>query len=283
MVSQGEIASTYDALKKKYPSVHWLELTDDRPSKKYGSSVRPWALASVYKKYPELTWKHVFYFDADIIFRELPDFSKMLDGKCHLSDTISYIGYDYIKQFGENYVDAMCSVVHIDKEGVIENRGNSGGAQYFFATGVLSEAYWQKVYDDCEQMYSMLDAMVQKDKAEYEITRNPETEAKSLYAIQHWCADMWCVLWNLWLMGAVTTVDEKLSFSWATTPLSEWEKHSIYHNAGVTAEMKDELFYKSGFKTLPDSLDTSKYRTDVCSAKYVVYVERVINYKATYG
>lgn len=45
---------------------------------------------------------------------------------------------------------------------------------------------------------------------------------------------MWTVLWGIWRLGKETKIDSKLDFTWATSPKSEWERNSIFHNAGVT-------------------------------------------------
>jgi hypothetical protein len=276
MIKQDNLSKKYDDLKVRWPGVHWIEVEDDRPAKKYISSVRPYALAKLFDVCPELTGKNVFYFDSDIIFRDIPDFASMVsDGFCHLSDTVGYIGYKYLIKFGEDYVNAMCSMVGIDRQVVQDNEANSGGAQYLFAKGVLSAAYWRKVYRDCENMYPKLDVMIGEEKSRYNATRKPDD--KDLYTLQHWCTDMWCVLWNLWLMGAKTVCDRRLSFSWATSSIDEYDKHAIYHDAGVTANRKGEMFFKGGFSELPAKLDTSGYRQDMCSIKYVEYVKRLID------
>jgi hypothetical protein len=273
MVNQGADCRTFDALRQKYPPVRWIELDDERPARQYVSSVRPWALSRIFTRFPEFAAKHVFYLDADVIFRSLPDFNAMRDGRCHLSDTVSYTGYEYIRQFGEHYPEAMAEIVGIPAATVAAGQSVSGGAQYFFAPGVLSPSFWDKVYQDCERMYPMLDAMVKKEQHDFSVTLQPGDSSQK-HVIQHWCSDMWCLLWNLWLAGAVTVIDGQLSFSWATSPLSEWERHNLYHNAGVTADRRHEMFYKSDFRTLPDTLDTSGYRSDVCSVRYVELIKK---------
>jgi hypothetical protein len=274
---QSEYPASYYALKKKWPNVHWFEIDDDRPTKHYVSSVRPYVLSKLFSLYPILNNKYVFYMDSDVIFNRLPDFRPMVeDGIAHLSDTVSYIGYDYLKQFGkdEEYVNTMCDIIRVRKDLVIENQANSGGAQYLFPKGSLSVAYWNKVYRDCEVLYPLLDRMIESDKSAYNATRPPE--AGDLYTLQHWCVDMWCVLWNLWLLGVKTVCDPVLAFAWATSPIQEFEQHNLYHDAGVTADKSHEMFYKGGFETLPDHIDASTYRTDLCSIKYLEYVQRVI-------
>jgi hypothetical protein len=263
-------------LRRKYPSVNWIVLKDERPMKGYIPSVRPWALSRVFEQHEDyFKGKYIFYFDSDMLFRELPDFAGMRDGDCHLSDTVSYLGYDYIRPFGEHYVDAMAGVIGISKELIIENQSRSGGAQHFFAPGVLSAACWMKVYLDSEKIYSTLCRLSDADRKAYEAIR--KTDGGEYRSIQVWTADMWSLLWNLWKMGVRTVVDDRLSFSWATNPIGEWEKHAIYHNAGVTENRKHELFYKGAFPELPQDLDISGYSRNYCGIKYAEYVERVIN------
>ena len=47
-----------------------------------------------------------------------------------MSDTISYIGYDYIKSKGDDILKTMLDIVGIDEDVVKNNQNNSGGAQY---------------------------------------------------------------------------------------------------------------------------------------------------------
>jgi MoaA/NifB/PqqE/SkfB family radical SAM enzyme len=64
---------------------------------------------------------------------------------------------------------------------------------------------------------------------------------------------MWALLWNAWLAGHETIVDERLDFGWVTGDISEVEKYPILHNAGVVADSthihsySKGLFYKGAF------------------------------------
>jgi hypothetical protein len=289
--------ANYRALKARYPRVHWFEIVDARETKHYIPSVRPWAIGELFKRHPELTYKAVMYTDSDVMFRALPDFGKMMsDGKTHVSDTISYIGYNYTSQFGERYVDAMAKVCGITSEMIREREAQSGGCQYFFAKGVLSEAYWKKVYRDTDAMYPMLSKMVSVDNKRFEHLKrkgvsgteafkayglravNQEDGGLTLYTIQHWCTDMWCVLYDLWKMGVETVCDAELDFLWSGTNLSEWEKKNIYHDAGIT--QTGDIFYKGAYETLPaEGIDMTGLRKDVCSVRYVELLNRVVGLK----
>jgi hypothetical protein len=66
---------------------------------------------------------------------------------------------------------------------------------------------------------------------------------------QSWCADMWAVLWNLWLRNQETKVVPELAFAWSTDPIVKLKSHTILHNAGVTSPMMDSvpMFYKGKY------------------------------------
>jgi hypothetical protein len=281
MVDQGKTDGAYSALKRRYPKVHWVEMKDERESKHYIPSIRPWGFARLFALLPPLRSRNIFYYDSDIIFRALPNFAGMDDGRVHVSDTVSYLGYEYIMKFGERYLDAMCEVVGIDKEEVRSRQAVSGSCQYFFPKGFLTRAWWEKVYRDCEAMYVKLDAMVKEERQcprESTLTRRDARGKSSVYTIQHWCTGMWCEMWNIWKSGIETVIDEELGFSWATSPIADWDKYKIYHDAGVTEALKGDYFHKGKYTHLPKALDKTGWRTDVCSVKYVEWVERAIRH-----
>jgi glycosyltransferase involved in cell wall biosynthesis len=96
--------------------------------------------------------------------------------------------------------------------------------------GIVSNV--EKVYYDSESLWRLVNAQIKRD--------NPP------HAIQIWCADMWAVLWNLWFFNKEVKVDDKLGFSWATSPIEDFDKYPIYHNAGVVHN-KQGLFFKADY------------------------------------
>ena len=66
---------------------------------------------------------------------------------------------------------------------------------------------------------------------------------------QSWCADMWAVLWNVWLRDQETKVVPELAFAWSTDPISKLESHTIFHNAGIVSETGNgyPAFYKGKY------------------------------------
>ena len=85
-----------ESLKLKDFGINVHHFTDFRRKKHYIPSIKPY-LISNWLKTNENYGKLFFLHDADIIFKELPNFESLLnDDICYLSDTVGYIGYDYI-------------------------------------------------------------------------------------------------------------------------------------------------------------------------------------------
>jgi hypothetical protein len=240
----GLTSPTEESLKLKELGINVHHYLDDRKDKKYIPSLRPMALSRWLKEYPKLG-KCYFYHDSDIIFRELPNFDKLLsDDIVYLSDTLSYISYDYIMTCCKRYetthpslqkghlIQLMADVIGISVDTIKQNNKNSGGAQYLIKN--TDYTFWEKVFDDCQLLYKNVFEFNQRHKI-------PSGE------IQMWTADMWAVLWNLWLTNHETKIVDDLSFSWATDAISIYEKHPILHMAGVTDDLKRSKFYKGEF------------------------------------
>jgi hypothetical protein len=239
---------------QKEPSKEALELceygynvhfySDERISKIYIPSIKPYLISRWLYEYPQYG-KIFFLHDADIIFRELPIFDKLVnDDVCYLSDTIGYIGYKYIMDCCERYekqhpnsdkgqlISEMADVIGVDVETIKINQENSGGGQYLIKN--TNCELWDKIYRDSTNMY---DKMLDYQK------RFPINPGQ----IQFWTAEMWSLLWNLWLYDIKTKVTEELDFSWATDTIDVYEKRPILHMAGVTDNLKTTKFYKGDY------------------------------------
>jgi hypothetical protein len=248
----------------KFNKVNFFFYLDDRHKPSYIPSVRPHILYKHWLKHPKLENETIFYHDCDIVFTKPVDFKDLLeDNKCYVSDTISYIGAKYIRSKGEKYFNLMTNIVNINKKYVIEQEENSGGAQYLLKN--IPIEFWKKVYYDSENLFRLINNEIKKDKI-----IDP-----SFHEIQIWCADMWAVLWNLWFWDKQVLVTDKLSFSWATSPIEDWDKYSIFHNAGVEATSCD-LFYKEKYrKTEPYNIELDSYSNKHCSYNYVKEILKV--------
>jgi hypothetical protein len=219
-------------------------IKDEREVKNYIPSIKPYLISKWLEKFPNMG-KIFFLHDSDIIWNHIPNFSDLMeDDNTYLSDTKSYIGYNYLKDCSKKYeksfdnclteqiIDEMCNVVGISKNVIIENQENSGGGQYIIKN--TDQEFWKKVYNDSNGLYNSLIRFQRKF---------PIKNGK----IQFWTAEMWSLLWNLWLSNKKTKISNLLDFSWATDNVEIYEKKPILHMAGVTEGMKNSKFFKGEF------------------------------------
>ena len=236
-----------ESLKLKDFGINVHHFSDFRRKKHYIPSIKPYLISSWLKTnsdYGNLFFLH----DADIIFKDLPNFDKLLnDDICYLSDTIGYIGYDYIidccgryeiqhpKSEKNQLINEMANVIGLDVEVIKENRKNAGGGQYLIKN--TDADLWDKIYRESTLLY---DQMLDYQK------RFPISPGE----IQFWTAEMWSLLWNLWLDGHKTEITKELDFSWATDSIEIYEKRPILHMAGITNDLKTTKFYKGDYINL---------------------------------
>jgi hypothetical protein len=258
-----------NALAMRYPHVRFFSyqktITENHG---YIPILRPDIIEQHYKRFPDLRGETIFYHDSDIIFKTLPDFDSMhSDLYWYLSDTVSYIGANYIKSKSNDLFIDLCSLTQTLPELVEKNQENSGGAQYLMK-GTTAQ-YWKKVKEDSLALYKY---MADRERLERE-TFNQD-QLKGYNPIQKWCADMWAVLWGAWSMGAQTLITQDLDFSWGTSHISDWEKCNIMHNAGVTSNNGGRLFYKGEFiGKSPFDSDLSTVDPTTASSKYVEAIQ----------
>jgi hypothetical protein len=211
--------------------------------------LRPYVLWRYFKDHPEMSAKAVFYCDSDILFTEKFDIQQFIDDEInYLSDANSYINAKYfdskvkdvlptkLEEYKTRDVLAeIASVVGISREIAEENNEHSGGAQYLLKN--VDAHFWSKVMNDC----ILIRTYLQKVNREFF-----ENESKGF---QSWCADMWAVLWNLWLRNQQTKVIPELAFAWAPDPITKLDTHTILHNAGITGPFMESTpyFYKGAY------------------------------------
>lgn len=254
-----ENVDAWNKLASHYNTVRFFFYRDTRQQPiHYISSVRPNILKQHFKANPELEKEVIFYHDCDVLFTRPPDWSKFVDGSIwYLSNTNSYINYDYIISKGHDVYNKMCEIVRIDPVIPKLMNSNSGGAQYIMKN--LNAKYWDKVERDSEILY-------------YNITQL-NNEKKQLdpnyHELQIWCADMWAVLWNGWMLGNETKVVPEMNFCWATDDIKRWENTTIFHNAGVTCSCGRQFYKGSYINQLPYSITQGSFKDSVCGYKYV--------------
>ena len=265
-------------LKKMGINVHFFP--DERKHKHYIPSIKPYLIYQWLEKNPELG-KLFFLHDADIIFRQLPNFkSIMYDDVCYLSDTIGYIGYNYLKDCCDRYekkhqnstkeqlLNEMANVIGIGVEIIKNNQESSGGGQYLLKN--TDYKVWEKIYFDCVPLYEQMKRYHKK----FPISPGE---------IQFWTAEMWSLLWNLWYFNYETKIVDELSFSWATDSIKTYEKHNILHMAGVTDDLKTKKFFKGEFininplDKLRENFDYFDYiEKESCTLKYIEIMKEIV-------
>jgi hypothetical protein len=298
---ENDSTKNWEKLQALYPQATFRAYNDEHNIKSllgvYIPVIRPYVLSRYFSEKPELSEKAVFYCDSDILFTRKPEIDDFLeDDICYLSDTVSYIGAQYLdskKSEAEkkhlktmekkDVLQEMADLVGVDKETVIKNQNNSGGAQYLLK-GVTA-AFWDKVGKDSIMIKLYLDSL------------NRRFYESGDKGYQSWCSDMWAVLWNLWAEGKQTKVVREMNFAWATDPVEDLEDKSILHNAGVTGDsvirtrIKDEngqnikidapAFYKGAFKDGTSPYEALPYLQRVvsdetskkfCTSYYVTYM-----------
>ncbi len=262
---QNKIDDYFYKLEEKYPNVNFYFYNDTRTDFTYISSIRPHILKQHFKKYPDLYSGTFLYHDCDIVLTKPLNLDKYTCGcnpTCYLSDTRSYIGYNYIMEKGENVLDRMCQIIGISKNTVKQNQDNSGGAQYLLKN--ITYEFWEMVETDSINLFKNISIMNKRIKG-----LNP-----SYHELQIWCADMWAVLWGLWKIGKQTEIIKELDFMFAVDGIQMWDIKPIFHNAGVTG-VNTDLFNKGKYVDMlpPNYLEFNEQKA---SFNYYEIVKRAL-------
>jgi hypothetical protein len=244
----------FNVLKEKYPSVNFHRYYS--PVHSYQPAIKPYLMYLYFKDHQED--EQYFYCDCDVILtKPLPEFEQGV----FMSDTVSYIGYEYIKSKGQDVVDIICETIGLPESILIENQSNSGGCQFVFNT--MPADVWRQAFKYSYYLYTNLGEYNGQNGHLYENT----------YPIQVWTAEMWGTLYAMWYYGYYGTVDSRLDFAWSTDSSSRLNETSILHNAGVSDQ--PNLFKKSIYiNELPPCdliIDSTK-----CSNYYYIKVKEVI-------
>ena len=275
-----QIKPSEESLKLRELGINVHHYLDARRLKHYIPSIKPYLISKWLEEFPQYG-KLFFLHDADIIFRQLPNFNKLInDNKLYVSDTIGYIGYQYIIDCCNRYekhhsnckkeelLDVMCNVIGIDKEVVKINQNNSGGGQYIIKN--TNYEIWDKIYINSTQLY---DKMLEFQR-KYPISPGE---------IQFWTAEMWSLLWNLWYYNFDVEISDELDFSWATDNINVYEKKNILHMAGVTENLKHNTFYKGEYininplEKLKENINHFDYVNNHSSTiKYIELMKKII-------
>lgn len=229
---------------------------DTRGINKYVAATRPFLWYCYLAEDPKREQDTYLQLDSDVIFRELPDYTKMADGSWYGSDCHVYMDYEYLRTRtnGESIVDNFARIMGIDRSVIEQTEG--AGAQWLLVKPTAD--YWLKVQSDCHKLSDYLDR-VDSD-------------------IQKWCAEMWAQLLNAPLFGAEYKVSSELDFCNPLDPPYRWKQAKILHNSGVaSAEQKSQAMDKNAFRErTPFGADFSWVDKDRCTVHYVDAINKVM-------
>lgn len=211
--------------------------------------IRPYVLMKYFSENPEMENKAVFYCDCDVLFTDKFNIDKYIDNNtCYVSNTLSYINASYfdskikgvlpdkLEEFKtRDILDETCKLVGISREIAEKYNLDSGGAQYLLKN--IDASFWEKVITDCIRIRLHLQEI------------NEEFFESENKGFQSWCADMWAVLWNLWLREYETKIIPEMNFTWSSDNISKLETTGIFHNAGIGSKYMGDIpvFYKGEY------------------------------------
>jgi hypothetical protein len=236
-IENGKIPENWIKLANHYNTVRFFFYEDSREDKGYAPSIYFNLLKQHVKARDDVKFEILYLHDSDIVFTKTPDFSEMEKGNAwYLSDTNSYINYDYVTSKGYHIYEKMCEIIGISTLIPKLMNHNSGGAQYIVKNTTYE--FWNKVELDAVKLYKYF------CEEEPNYVKKDEND----YPIQKWTAGMWSVLYNAWVYGHETIVDKRMDFGWVTDHKDSIEKYTVLHNSGVVNNRMN-LFHKGSYHT----------------------------------
>lgn len=222
--------------------------SDDRYDFEYIPSLKPYLMHRYLEEDVSRENETYFFMDSDVIVKEQPETDSHLRGVWYGSDCGGYLNYDYIVQCdnGFNILKDMSEIVGVSIEDIKSMNNDSIGAQYIMSKP--SSEYFKKVYEDSIKLWKYI-----KDK---------DTN------YQKWCQEMVATLWNMPLFDVMPRAKKEMEFTWATDSIEKWNKNKIYHNAGVTQDMKDMFFKGDYINKDPFNEDFSHINRNKASYEY---------------
>lgn len=218
---------TVDHITARYPTVEVHTYEDSRLDKSYPASVRPFLWYCYLTEDSKREKDTYFQIDCDVIFRELPDWSKIkYSPKVWVgSDCGQYIDYGYLKNVeqGEYIVDKFAEIIGIDRTDIENTDG--AGAQWLLCEPTSD--YWLDVYNASNNLHHFLNPIQSN--------------------IQKWTAEMWAQLLCSYKYGIKQVISKELDFCRPTDHVKMYEMTKILHNAGVVGELANSLFYKNKY------------------------------------
>lgn len=246
---------TVNKIRTKYPSVDVHVYEDTRDKQYYAPTNRPFLWYCYLTEDPTREQEDYFQIDSDVIFRELPDFSKLDKNLWYGSDCGGYIDYQYLstRRRGAEIIQKFSQAIGVTEQTIKDTPG--AGAQWVLRKPTAE--YWLKVYNDCYLLYHVL-APIESD-------------------IQKWTAEMWAQLYNIPYFGYKVEMHPELDFCRPTDDVKMWDQVKILHNAGVIGDLAKDMFYKGAYvNNTPFGANLDYVRRDKASIKYVEAIRSVV-------
>lgn len=248
--------SVVENIKKLGVEVH--EYDDARFDYSYIPSLKPYLMYRYLNEDKAREKNTYFFMDSDVVIKEEIVIEDPLDGVWYGSDCGGYLNYDYMVQCenGSKITKEMADIVGVTIDDIKKINNNSIGAQYIISQP--SAEYFKKVYEDSIKLWLHI-----KDK---------DTN------LQKWTAEMWSTLWNMIYFNKMPKVSKDMDFTWATDSIDVWDKNKIYHNAGVTQDMKDMFFKGSYVRKTPFNTDIDYINKEKSSYEYAKLIKETNNF-----
>lgn len=256
-IMQSGKTDTINHIVSRYPNVSVHAYHDTRKDKSYYPTIRPFLWYCYLTEDSKREKETYFQIDSDVIFRELPDFSRipLTSTTWYGSDCSVYIDGKYLAscENGELIIDGFAQILGVPRQVIETTEGV--GAQWLLCQPTAE--YWLKVYNDCNKLYHFLEP----------IDSN----------IQKWTAEMWAQLYNAPYFGIEQKIHPELDFCRPTDDIKIWDEVKILHNAGVIGELGKTMFFKGKYSShTPFGEDLSYVRRDRCSIRYVQALQKVL-------
>ncbi|SKA31060.1 hypothetical protein SAMN04488128_103402 [Chitinophaga eiseniae] len=254
---------------------------DNRTDAAYPSSIRPHIIRQHLETLPQLQQEAIFYHDADIIFREQPDWEQLLPGDTwYVADTRYYTSTQFIRdRAGQAIFSGMCRLAGIGEQQAMAGDDHCGGAQYLLKN--TTPLFWEKVEAHSAAIYGYL--REENDRQAEQLLSKGEKKS-TWKGFDPWFADMWALYWNALTDNRTVRISDELDFCWATSPIGDWETKKILHYTGRVAPGDRRYFRKVNFYRFPPWFDKGirKITPDNCSypllqliAAYITQKERI--------
>lgn len=242
-------------LAKRYDGLEIHSYPDEREDKSYIPTVRPFLWWKYLTEDPSREQGTYFQIDSDVIFREMPDWSKFdLKGEnCYASDCSGYIDHNYLstRQQGDFIIEGFARILNISTDVIRDTPG--GGAQWLI-TNPTAQLWWH-IWKDSDLLNKFMEP-IESD-------------------IQKWTAEMWAQLYNTVKFGKKVIILPELDFCRPTDDVKMWSMVKILHNAGAVGDVKIYFFKGKYVDSTPFDDDLSFVRTDKASIKYVDAIHEV--------